>query len=458
MTPPQLTGDAPVLNVAHPAEVHVLVLFGHELDAAVFNGGNGGLGQRLGGDVPLVGQPRLDDHARAVALGHLERMGFDLFEQAEGVEVFDDLLARLEAIQTGVGFRQGSVDVAVDAAVDVEHLGAGQDGGVLVQHVDQRQAVALADFVVVEVVGRGHLHAAGTEFRVAVVVGDDRDAATHQWQLDKLADQRLIAFVFRVNRNCAVTQHGFRASGGDDQIGLAVGGSGAISQRVAQVPQRALLVVVFHFQIGNRGVQFRVPIDQALAAVDQAVLMQAHEGFLDRLGQAIVHGEAFAAPVYRTAKATNLASDVAARLFLPFPDLFEEFLAAQVMAADALCSELALNHHLGGDTGMVGARLPQGVAALHTAEADQRVHDRIVEAVTHVQATSHVRRRQGNGVGLARALRGKVVVLLPGLVPGSFDGVGLVSLVHGCRGYPAVQEWRALVTRQASSAQEKPSL
>jgi hypothetical protein len=37
VTPPQLTGDTPVLNIAHPGEVHVFVLLRHELDVAVFN-------------------------------------------------------------------------------------------------------------------------------------------------------------------------------------------------------------------------------------------------------------------------------------------------------------------------------------------------------------------------------------------------------------------------------------
>ncbi|MNT71269.1 hypothetical protein D3C72_2097360 [compost metagenome] len=104
------------------------------------------------------------------------------------------------------------------------------------------------------------------------------------------------------------------------------------------------------------------------------------------------------------------------------------------MAADALGGQLALNHHLGGDAGVVGARLPEGVATLHAAEADQRVHDGVVEAVAHMQAAGHVRRRNHDGVRVAGTLRGEVVVLLPGLVPGSFDGVGLVGLVHGSAG------------------------
>src|SRR5690606_16474538 len=68
VAPPQLAGNTPVLDVTHPGEIHVFVLLGHELDAAVFHGGNGRLGQRLGGHVPLVGQPGLDHHAGAVAL------------------------------------------------------------------------------------------------------------------------------------------------------------------------------------------------------------------------------------------------------------------------------------------------------------------------------------------------------------------------------------------------------
>ena len=433
VAPPQLTADAPVLDVAHPAEVHVLVLLGHELDLAALDHGDGLLGQRLGGDVPLVGQPRLDDGAGAVALRHFQGVVFDLLQQAGGLEGGDDLLARDETVEAGVFGRQAAVDLAVDAAVDVEHLGLGEHLGVLVEDVDQRQVVALADFIVVEVVGRGDLHAAGAELGVAVVVGDDRDTPAHQRQFDVAADQRLVALVFRVHGHGGVAEHGFRASGGDDQVVQALGGLLAVGQRITQVPQVALLVVVFHFEVGDGGVELGVPVDQTLTAVDQTVLVQAHEGFFNRLGQTFVHGEALARPVHRAAQATDLPGDGAAGLFLPLPDLLQELLAAQVVAADALGGQLALDHHLRGDARVVGARLPQGVAALHAAEAHQAVHDRVVEAVAHVQAAGDVRRRDHDGVGLAGTLRGEVVVRLPVLVQGGFDGVGLVGLVHARR-------------------------
>ncbi len=433
MAPPQLAADAPVLDIAHPGEVHVLVLLGHELDTAVFHGSDGRFCQGLGGNVPLVGQPRFDDRAGAVALRYFQRVVVDAHQQALGVQVGNNLLAGDETIEAGVLSWQASIDLLVDAAIEVEGLGGGQHQGILVEDVQQRQVVALADFVVVEIVGRGDLHAAGAEFRVAVIIGDDWDAATDQRQFDVFADQGLVAFVVRVDRDCGVTQQGFRTCGGNHQVVLAFGSLGAVGQRIAQVPQVAFLVVVFHLEVGDCRVQLGVPVDQALATVDQAVFMQAHEGFLDRFGQAVVHGEALTAPVYRRAQATDLAADVASGLLLPLPDLVQEGFAAEVVTVLALGLELALYQHLGGDTGVVGTGLPQGVAALHATETDQGVHDRVVETVAHVQAARHVRWRDHDGVGLTCTLWSEIVLGLPGVVPGSFDGVRLVGLIHARR-------------------------
>ena len=64
---------------------------------------------------------------------------------------------------------------------------------------------------------------------------------------------------------------------------------------------------------------------------------------------------------------------------------------------------LALDHHLGGDAGMVGARLPEHVAAAHALEADQDVLERVVERVAHVERAGDVRRRDDDRVGLGAA-------------------------------------------------------
>ena len=198
------------------------------------------------------------------------------------------------------------------------------------------------------------------------------------------------------------------------------------------MPEAALLLFVFDFQIRNGGVQRRVPVDQPLAAVDQLFFVQAHEHFLHRFIEAVVHGEALAAPIHAGAHAAQLAGDMAPRLFFPLPHLVDKRIAAKIVAGLALFSRyFTLDQHLRGDTRMVGAYLPQGIVALHPLPARQGIHNGVLERVAHVQAAGYIGRWNHDRKGLALAGRGETVVGLPAFVPAGFDLFGLVGLFHG---------------------------
>ena len=385
MAPPQLAGDTPVLQVAHPGEIHVFVVLRHELNVAVLHRLDGGLGEALYGHEPLVGQQRLDDIAGAVAVGQGIVDALYLYQQAEGLHVGDDLLACFETIQASVFRGQGGIFIGLRLTFQVEDFRLLEDRCIFGEYVDQQVVLTLADFVVVEVVGRGNLHTARAFLHIGVLVRHDGDAAAYQRQLDELADQGSIARILRVDGHAGIAQQGFRAGGGDHHVILAVVGLDAVGQRVAEVPEAALLLFVFHFQVGNGGVQGRVPVHQALAAIDQLLFMEAHEDFLNRFIEAVVHGEALAAPVDAGAHAAQLSGNVAAGLLLPLPHFIDERFAAEVMAGFAfLGGNFTLHQHLRGDTGVVGAYLPQGVVALHPLPARQGIHDGVLERVAHM--------------------------------------------------------------------------
>src|SRR6185503_5909153 len=111
---------------------------------------------------------------------------------------------------------------------------------------------------------------------------------------------------------------------------MLIFGTAATDDGIPDVPQRAVLFLLEHLEIRHRGQQYRVPVHQALAAIDETFFVQAHEYLSDRARQGRVHGEDVARPVDRVAEAAHLARDGAARLLLPLPDAFEEFLAAEV--------------------------------------------------------------------------------------------------------------------------------
>src|SRR5690606_6373078 len=107
--------------------------------------------------------------------------------------------------------------------------------------------------------------------------------------------------------------------------------------------------------------------------------------------------EALARKIGRGAETLELVHDGAAAFGLPFPDALDELFAAERATIDLLGGKLALDDHLGGDAGMVGARLPEHVLLQHAVEADQNVLNRIVERMPDMERTGDVGRRDDDG-------------------------------------------------------------
>ena len=233
-----------------------------------------------------------------------------------------------------------------------------------------------------------------------------------------------------MHRHRRIAQQRFGAGGGDDQeaAGLAL-------HRVAQVPEVALHLAALDLQVGNRGQQLRVPVHQPAVAIDQLLRMQGAEHLHHRLRQAGIHGEALSRPIQAGTQPAQLAGDGAAAFRLPLPDAIEEGVAAHGAAVRlAFGGQQAFHHHLGGDAGMVGARLPQRIAPLHPPPAGQRILQGEGQGMAHMQAAGDVRRRDHDGEGRRRTGRvaGEGAALLPALIQAGFEsGGGQRFVQHG---------------------------
>ena len=246
-----------------------------------------------------------------------------------------------------------------------------------------------------------------------------------------------VARIVRVNGHRAVTEHGLGPGRGDDDLAHAV--DGLAVERVSEVPHLALHLAGLDLEVGDGGLEVRVPVHQPLVAVDQALGVQLHKHLAHRRRQAVVQGEALPAPVARGAEPSQLLGDGPAGLGLPGPDAVHEGVAAHVAAAlVALGGELALHHHLGGDAGVVGAGEPQHRLALHAVVAGEDVLQRGVQRMADVQRARDVGRRddhaEGIGLGVARQglLRAEGAGGFPAGVEAGFRGLGVEGLLdHG---------------------------
>ena len=310
----------------------------------------------------------------AVAEANVVAVVLDLHQQAQLFQLLDHGLPAFHRVHTVKAF----------AGILIH-------GAVVVGHRDDLQAVPLGDFKVVRVVGGGHLHRAGTELHLHIVVRDHGDFFVHDGQDHLLAHQVRVTLVRGVHSHAGIAQHGLRPGGGHHHT-LAAVGTG-----ITDMPQVAGHILVHHFSVADGALAGRTPVDHPVSAVDQALFKQAHEDFAHSAAAALVHGEAFPGPV----------------------------------AGDAHLPHSVHDPDLRGDGSVVSAGQPQRGIALHPVIADRRVLHDAVHGMAHMQLAGDVGRRHDNGEGFLpfHPVRLKRAGLLPGFVQVRFD---LLRAESGC--------------------------
>ena len=413
MAPPQLAADAPIFEVFHPRKVGLRparrverhLSAGHSL-------GRGAL-QLVDRNEPLLGQPRLERGVAAVAVHDGVMVIFHVVEQPVLLEPGDDGLAAFIAAHAG------------ELAVAFHHMRR------LVEDVDLLKPVALAHGEVVGVVRRRHLHEAGAEARINVEVAEDGNLAVDDGQLHRGADELLLVVVLRRNGHTSVAQHGFGARGGHHDVLLAIDGLG---QRVAQVPQMAVLFLVLGLVVGDGGGAVRAPVHDALAAVDQPVMVPVAKHLANCRGVVWIHREVGVGEVDGAAHALDLLDDVPTVLARPIPARLDELLAADLTARDAFARKFFVHLGLGGDAGVVGAKHPASGHAAHAVHADQRVLDGIVERMAHVQHARDVGRRDGYRAIAHAGIAAVVLPFHPLVQHALLDSGGIILFGHVLHG------------------------
>ncbi len=129
----------------------------------------------------------------------------DFFKKTETFEILDNLFAAGKTIETAIT------------------AGSCIHNALVIHDLEMRQGMALADFVVVAIMGRRDLQGAGTELPVDMVVEHHRDDPVGQRQPDAHSGQVRIALIFGMHGNSGIAEHRFRSGSGDHDKAGAVG-------------------------------------------------------------------------------------------------------------------------------------------------------------------------------------------------------------------------------------------
>ena len=167
---------------------------------------------------PLIAEPRLNRHATAIAVTHGVFPWPLIFQKTVDLEPIHNRLARVFARQTNKRFRiRGHILPTV--AIGNRAVGT--------KHIDHRQIVAPTNIKIIRVMrGRdfqkscGHLClcvagvAAHGKRHDNIVILDDWNFTSNNWQANFLAAQTGRARIFGIHGNRGVAKHGLGARGG----------------------------------------------------------------------------------------------------------------------------------------------------------------------------------------------------------------------------------------------------
>src|SRR5882724_11445500 len=175
------------------------------------------------------------------------RLGF--FEESLVLQLRDDQLARFETIFAAISFNPISAFAAVQKR-------SGVDACIGVEDADFIQTESFADVEVVEVMSRCDLQRTGGKLAVDERVGDQRHDSSSDRQTNLPTHQSLITLVIRMYGDGGITEHSFGTGSRDKECLRWI-----VSQRIADMPKIAVGLFVHHFDVGERGLAARAPVD-----------------------------------------------------------------------------------------------------------------------------------------------------------------------------------------------------
>src|SRR5206468_8252396 len=220
-------------------------------------------------------------------------------------------------------------------------------------HGQLLEAVVAADLEVRRVVTRGDLERAGAELALDPLVGDHRHTPLDEGDDDLLPDEVAVALIVGMDRDRDIGEDRRGPHRRDRDF------AGAVGERIAEVRERVVFVLVLDLEIRERRLVARAPVDDPVRAVDEAALVEVDEPAHDGAVVALVHREARAPVVERGTELPELAHDGAAVALEPLLDVGVEAFTAQVALAASLLRERAPDRGPRRDAGVVVAWLEE---------------------------------------------------------------------------------------------------
>ena len=413
MPPPELAGDAPVLNASQPVVVNLRPALGKKLHRAIRHARARLLDARVF-QKPLLAQARLDRHVGALAVADVVLIRLLLLQRAEFARATRRRPCALRSDRARRGRRRRRSFITPLRMHDC------RSAGKLVPLADLEVGLVVRgrDFQARRCRSRKSTASSPTIGMAVLIISRGSGRRTC------LPMRCRVARVLGIHGDRGIAGDGLRPGGGDRQETARL-----FHHLHFEIIEQPLLRLHDDLLVAQRGERDRAPVDHAFAAIDQAFFVKIHEDALHAARVVLIHREA--------RRATNRTSSRAARsCWMMMPPYFsfhsqmlaDERLAAKVVAVLhlAVFAQGALDDILRRDAGVIRAGQPEDFLSEHPRAAREDVLDGVVQHMAEGQHAGDIRRRDDDRVGGplcgdALGIGSEAFVLQPEIIPLCLD-------------------------------------
>ena len=245
VSPPELTGNTPVTDIFKPVQISLAKAWRNKFQFARFQRIHSCLCHLVHTYKPLRFDHRFYSCTTTVMCTDAVIMWNYFHKKTQCIQICNHGFTCLITVHTCV--------------FTAERI----DSSIIIHDVDFFKIVAFAYFEVIRVMCRCDLNAARSEFFIYIFVSDHRDLTVSKRQFQHLADQIFISLIFRVYCNCSISEKCLRTGSCD-----LYETSFFSCDRIIDVPEKSILILMLNFCVRNRSLAYRTPVDDSGAFVD----------------------------------------------------------------------------------------------------------------------------------------------------------------------------------------------
>ena len=149
-----------------------------------------------------------------------------------------------------------------------------------------------SDLIIIRVMGRRTFHGSRSESYLDIFITDDRQYVT-VGRIDAfLAYEMIELLILWMNYHAHITVHRFRSGRSDIKSLITV------DNFIAEVIHLAFDVFMDDFDVTERGLGDRIPVDDSFTLIDQTFLIVIDEYLGNGFGKTFIKGKTFLAVIY----------------------------------------------------------------------------------------------------------------------------------------------------------------